>query len=261
MKTAIRDSALHDALDRTFEIAKNLGFTGIDVTLGRRNTREHPLWTRAGLRGVLDHRNSSRLDIPCINVERFESMGLTHPNARVREGAAKLLNALIPRAATLGTWAVVVPLDGRGDPCGRVRQKTVAEVLREAAPAAARLGCGINIRSAADPKVINRVLDDVASETVRVEHDIAHSVLQDRDPAADILALGGAVAQVRLRDIDASGALCPLGVGTVAYEPIVEALEEVDFDGYVVVDTPHGPDTVAAAAANLAFVHELFLGD
>ena len=60
---------------------------------------------------------------------------------------------------------------------------------------------------------------------------------------------------------DASGALCPLGVGTVAYEPIVEALEEVDFDGYVVVDTPHGPDTVAAAAANLAFVHELFLGD
>ncbi|MBT3270065.1 sugar phosphate isomerase/epimerase [Candidatus Poribacteria bacterium] len=259
MKTAIRDSALHEALDRTFDIAKNLGFTGIDVTLGRRNTREHPMWTRAGLRGILDHRNSTRLDIPCINVERFESMGLAHPNARVREGAGKVLNALIPRAAALGTWAVVVPLDGRGQPFGRVRQKTVAEVLRDVAPAAESHGMGINIRSAADTKVILRLLDDVGSETVRVEHDIAHSVLLDRDPAADIRALGGAVAQVRLRDIDAGGSLCPLGVGTVAYQPIVEALDEIDFDGYVVVDTPHGADTVAAAAANLAFVHEYFL--
>jgi sugar phosphate isomerase/epimerase len=259
MKTAIRDSALHESLDRTFDIAKNLGFTGIDVTMGRRNTREHPIWTRAGLRGVLDHKNSTRLDIPCINVERFETMGLTHPNARVREGAAKVLKALIPRAAALGTWAVVVPLDGRGDPFGRVRQKTVAETFREIAPAADSHGCGINIRSAADPKVLVRVLDDVGSDIVRVEHDIAHSVLQDRDPAADLLTLGHRVAQIRVRDIDTTGAQVPLGIGTVDYEPIVDALDEIEFDGYVVVDTPYGPDTVAAAAANLAFVHELFL--
>jgi sugar phosphate isomerase/epimerase len=259
VKIAVCDTAFQMTLDRTFEVARNLGFDGVEMTLGGRRVQDHPIWSRAGLRGLRDSLIETRVPVASLYLQRFERLGFAHPDEKIRANAWRLYRALIGRVLDIGAGALAVPLDARVvAPAGPFRDIAV-ESIRRASEAVNGSGIALLVRVSADPPALLSFLGDVAREDVGLEYDVAARALAGNDPASEIEALGENVHQVRVLDIGEDREPRPLGLGTVNIPSVVRALYEVDYGGYLVVDPPPSDDPVATAAASLAFLKDALL--
>ncbi|MBM3213754.1 sugar phosphate isomerase/epimerase [Candidatus Poribacteria bacterium] len=254
MKVGIRDVAFSASLDRALSIAHNLGYSGVELTLGGPQVREHPIWTRAGVRELRHYKQESRIDVSAVYFARLERLGLLHADEKVRDNAMRLCHALNPRVAELGVRTVVAPL---GDVAGEgiASDSRAIETLRNAAQAAAAYQCRLAFRAALPVAEMVRLVQQVGSGC-GIAYDLVDAVLRERDPAAELRELGDALCQVRVRDIAEDRSGRPLGLGIVDFPAIARSLYELDYDGYLMLDIPSGDDPVASAAASLAFAQE-----
>ncbi|MDA1190762.1 MAG: TIM barrel protein [Candidatus Poribacteria bacterium] len=254
MKLAIRDACLKNAIDRVFDIAHNLGYRGVEMTLGGRSLREHPIWTRQGMTELRDFRNDSRIEIASLYLQRFQTFGFDDDKAI--DGAQKLLNALIPRASVIEARCVFVAFRGKQAIETPKQKRQALAMLKEAAVIADAYRVTLCVGTTLSAKETLKLLDDVGSDYLKVDYDIADAVQRGENPAEALAELGGIVRQIRFRDMDAEGTIRPLGIGKIDFIPLMTYLEEAEYDGYAVIDAPPGDDPVASAAANLAFVQE-----
>jgi len=240
-------------LDRAFDVARNLGYGGIEMTLGGKNVREHPIWTRAGLRELQHYRAETRLEIVAIHISRFQRLGLLHGDPRVRENAERLLYTLLPRAAELSVRSVVIPL---GE--STTFEREAIALLRRSVERAANYGLNLAFLTRASAEEAARLLDALG-DSARLAYDVADAVEAGRDPAQELAQLADMVEQLRIRDVSEEGEPRPLGLGIVSYRELARTLHDTDYSGCVLLDVPSGDDPVAMAAASLAFVQEVLL--
>jgi sugar phosphate isomerase/epimerase len=253
MRIGLRDTVLQCPLDRAFDVARNLGYGGVEITLGGKDVREHPIWTRAGLRELQHYRTESRLDIIAIYVARFQRLGLLHEDDRVRENAERLLHMLLPRAVELGVRDVIVPLGNR-----TTFDADAVSILRRSVERAANFSVTLAFLVAAPAYEAARLLDALG-EPARLAYDIADAVEAGRDPADELSQLADSVEQLRIRDLAEDREPRPLGLGIVNYRQLARTLHDTDYSGCLLLDVPSGDDPVATAAASLAFVQEILL--
>ena len=259
MKIAIRDSSLESTSDRMFDIARNLGFDGVELSLTGRDAREHSIWTRAGIRTLDEHREAARMEIPSITFAPLGRGGLLDPNPRLREQSYKLLNAVIPRAASLNVDAAHVPIDGFEDANLAAQRDEALEAIREAASLAERYGSRLALGLDLPPSDQLDVLDALSSPCVGLDVDTAACRRHAHSVREALEALAEHAIQIRLRDVDEGGTTRPLGLGVVDFKELAAAIDHVDYGNFLVIDTPAGDDPVASAAANLAFIQEMLL--
>lgn len=253
MRIGLRDSVLQCSLDRAFDVARNLGYGGVEMTLGGKEVREHPIWTRAGLRELQHYRRESRLDILAIYVSRFHRLGLLHEDPRIRENAERFLQTLLPRAAELEVRHIVIPLEGQ-----KLDDEETRRVLCRAVQYAANYPVTLAFLIDAPADAVARLLGQMEGPA-RLAYDIARAVEAGRHPVEEISRLVNFVEQLRIRDLAEGGEPRPLGLGVVNYREIARLLHETDYSGCLLLDVPPGEDPVATAAASLAFVQEMLL--
>ncbi len=58
---------------------------------------------------------------------------------------------------------------------------------------------------------------------------------------------------IHIKDTDGK----PLGEGRVDFKGVSTAIQDIGYDGYMVLETPGGSDPKASAAQNLAFTKKL----
>lgn len=253
MRIGLRDSVLQCSLDRAFDVARNLGYGGVEMTLGGKEVRDHPIWTRAGLRELQSYRREFRLDILAIYVIRFHRLGLLHEDPRVRENAERFLQTLLPRAAELEVRDIVIPLGGP-----RLDDEEAMTLLRRVVQHAANYPVTLAFLIDAPAEEVIRFLDQLEGPA-RLAYDIARAVEEGRPPVEELSLLANFVEQLRIRDLAEGGEPRPLGFGVVNYREIARLLHETDYSGCLLLDVPSGEDPVATAAASLAFIQEMLL--
>lgn len=182
---------------------------------------------------------------------------LTDPDAGVRRKAIQFVGDMIDFAGHFGAPAIVGSMQGRVEP-GVARDQTLdwlREALEEVAPRAASAGVPILLEplNRYESNVVCSIDDGLAflapmkSNDVRLLCDLFHMNIEEADMAASLRRAGRSVGHVHFAD---SNRLA-VGFGHTDLVPIVQALSEIGYDGYISAEAVPLPDPETAAAQSI----------
>jgi D-psicose/D-tagatose/L-ribulose 3-epimerase len=216
---------------------KDGGFDGVEIPLG-----DGPGTDDKALRRELE-----RLALRCttVTILRPEHNPIS-PDPAVRRAALKRLQWLIERTATLGGEVLCGPLHsawkvftGRGPT--EDERRFGADVLRAAGEAAARAGVrlGIEFLNRFECYFLNTTADtrDLVSRiehpAVQVHYDTHHAHLEEKDVARAIAGAAKEIGHVHVSENDRGTP----GRGQVRWEETFRALQDIGYDGWLVIES------------------------
>jgi len=170
------------------------------------------------------------------------------------------LEQSIDAARDLGAKVILVAFFGKGDLLdkdGKLKQQdvdVVVERLKAAAPRAKDAGVTLAIENYLPATENIRILDRIAHDSVKVYYDVFNTgVTKGYDVPTELRLLKSRVAQVHFKNgpkylEDRKG----------YFEPIVAALKDINYAGWIVLETSApSKDPVADARRNAEFVRRL----
>jgi len=187
-------------------------------------------------------------------------MGLLNSNPLASDPRGPAwLDQSIDAAKDLGAKAILVAFFGKGSLLEGKTVKTadvdvVVNRLKAAAPRAKDAGVILAIENTLSAKQNAEILDRIGSDAVRVYYDVGNLTGQGYDVPAEIRFLKERIAIFHFKD-----GRDYLGEGKVQYKAIAEAIKELGYQGWIVLETsnPSG-DRVADARRNASFIRKLF---
>jgi L-ribulose-5-phosphate 3-epimerase len=187
-------------------------------------------------------------------------MGLlnSYPLASDPRGPAWLEQS-IDAAKDLGAKVILVAFFGKGSLLEGKKVKTadvdvVVERLKAAAPRAKDAGVILAIENTLTAKQNAEILDRVGSPAVQVYYDVGNLTGMGYDVPAEIRFLKERIAIFHFKDGRGY-----LGEGKVPFKPIAEAMRDIGYQGWIVLETSNpSKDGVADARRNAAFIRKLF---
>jgi alpha-L-rhamnosidase len=187
-------------------------------------------------------------------------MGLfnSEPLATDPRGPAWLEQS-IEGAKDLKAQVILVAFFGKGSLLDGRKVKTadvdvVVERLKAAAPKAKEAGVILGIENTLDAKQNAEILDRIGSPAVKIYYDCYNLQGQGYDVAAEIRFLKDRIAIFHFKN---GGEY--LDNGKVKFEPVVEAVKEIGYKGWIVLETSHpSKNAVADTKRNADYVRKLF---
>jgi sugar phosphate isomerase/epimerase len=237
--------------DETFARAKRLGFAGVEVDLSRDDFSAGRLDTlrRASV--------ASGLAVPSLVLgEHSDRGGIADADPVVAEQARDDVARAIAWAAELGAGAILIPFFGRAELVEEADIGRAAALLRPLCEVAGERGVVLCYEGTLPATRIRALADRVASRAFGCYFDLANPVTRGLDSATEIRALGELVQRVHFKDTRVEAGDCPPGLGRVDYAASFEALREIGYDGWVVLETPPGPFELVGR--DLAFARSVF---
>jgi len=218
----------------SFQVAKEIGLDGVQISLGvlgGANTTEPE--ARRQYREATAH---TGLEIASLAIGEMNQVPL-----KSDPRAAEWLAQSIGVCKDLGLGIVMPACFGKGD----LDMNNTAEidhlvgVLKDVAPAAEKAGIVIgleNYLSAADNL---KLIERVGSPALSVYYDVGNSTDKGYDILAEIRDLG---RKGRLCQLHAKDGRHRLGEGRVDFRKVREALDEVGYSGWIVIEAaaPNG---------------------
>ncbi|MGC8739589.1 MAG: sugar phosphate isomerase/epimerase family protein [Candidatus Hydrogenedens sp.] len=138
-----------------------------------------------------------------------------------------------------------------------LKNNDVVEVvnrLKECAPKAKEKGIILGIENTLSAQQNMEILEKIGSDACKIYYDVGNSTYNGYDVPAEIRMLKDKICQIHFKD----GAFY-LGKGKVKMEPIAEAIKEINYKGWLVLET--GLPTMNKIndfKKNLEFLHQLF---
>lgn len=184
--------------------------------------------------------------MPSVATGLFWRYNLASPDDDVRKRGGDVIRAGVDVAAKYGAGVFLV-VAGQQEPRTEYRRTYEAAVnsLRQAADYAANHGIVLgveNVRTSfiCSPGEYARFIDDVDHPSVQAYLDFGNGMSIGPGYAENwITALRGHIAAVHAKDYDhALNAYVCCGEGDVGWTDAITALNDVGFDGYLMVETP-----------------------
>jgi len=230
---------------RICDFVREVGYDGIEVapfTLGERAEAVSPAM-RSELRNTAEQRGLRIVGLHWLLIKP-PGLHITHPDAPIRAATAAYFGELVKLCADLGGQVLVI-----GSPKQRTllpgvsRQQAMqwsCEVFRAALPLAEQRGVTLAIEPLT-PKETDFIV--TAAEGIALVELIAHpnfrlhldvkAMSSEAQPIPRIIrASARHLAHFHVNDPNLLGP----GMGEVKYEPIVAALREVGYDGWLSVE-------------------------
>ena len=234
-------------------IAKRLGLDGLEVSAGG------PAQAIALADAALRQRYKDQVAETGVAISSL-AMGFLNnaPLAEDERGPA-WLEQTIDAAEDLDVEIILLAFFGKGD----LRQKrelkadavdAVVERLKAVAPRAEKAGVILGLENTLSGEQNLAILDRVQSDAVRVYYDVGNSTSNRYDVPAEIRALGDRICQIHFKD-----GRYFLGEGRVDVKAAADAIKEIGYEGWLVLETSlPTKDRDADFMKNAAYVRNLF---
>lgn len=189
---------------------------------------------------------------------------LTDPDAATRRKAAEFIRSMIDFGGANGAPAIIGSMQGRWG--GSVDKATARGWLGEALVDLGEHARQYNVPLIYEP--LNRyetnmcntqadgvlLLEEFGATNVRLLADLFHMNIEEVDVAVGLRQSGRWLGHVHCVDTTR----CAAGVGHMNWPPIVQALTETGYSGYVSAECLPWPNSRAAAEQTIRKYHELF---
>lgn len=231
-----------------FDVAKRIGLDGVQVDFCTRTDR--CLRDRKVQQEYLQAAKRTGLEIASLAIGELNSVPLkNNPTAAqwLAESldAAKAMNLTLVMPAFFGPGELDMQRTGEID--------RVVKALKDVAPKAEELGVAIGLEDYLSAEDNMRILDRVASPALKVYYDVGNSTDKGRNILKEIRLLGKRICQFHFKD---AGYM--LGHGRIDFKAVRQALDDIQYSGWVNLEaaTPHG--VAADYAADLKYLRPIF---
>jgi sugar phosphate isomerase/epimerase len=189
---------------------------------------------------------------------------LIHPDAEIRLKARKFISEIIDLAGRFGAPAIIGSLQGRveGDVTPEQANSWLTEALEPLAAQAQILGVPLLLEplNRYESNVFNRVGDTVAflrglqTRNIRILADFFHMNIEEVNSAQALKSGGDFIGHIHFVDSNRG----PAGVGHIAFAPIVQALRDINYSGYISAECLPWPDPYEAARQTIQSYRKYF---
>lgn len=183
---------------------------------------------------------------------------LTHPSPAVRDDALKFIGAIVDLAAEFGAPAIIGSMQGRWDAAVTRAQALVwlGTALEQLGERAGGRGTTLLYEplNRYETNLINRIgeaagwLKTLSTPNVRVLADLFHMNIEESDMVAALREAGEFLGHVHFADSNRRA----IGFGHTDVGPIVGALRDLDYKGYLSAEILPFPDSMTAARQTLS---------
>jgi sugar phosphate isomerase/epimerase len=230
------------------EKAAALGFDAIEIFPPAANALDI-----AEVQGLLDHHQLKVAAIGTGGGWLIHKWTLTHPDAAIRKQAREFIRAVVDVAGGFGAPTILGSMQGRSD--GDVTREQALAWLGDALDDLGEHAASHGVPFFYEPlnryetNLFNRQQDaaewlrTLKTQNVRLLCDLFHMAIEEADPAAALRACGPLVGYVHFADSNRRA----IGMGHTAIAPIVAALRDIGYKGYLSAEIVPLPDSDAAA--------------
>jgi sugar phosphate isomerase/epimerase len=253
MKAAVMDSVLGRAEDdQMFRLAKRLGFAGVEVVTSRDDLR-----SLDRLRSLRQASADTGIEVSSLVLaEHSDRGGIADTDSLVAEQAREDLDRAVDWAAKLAAEVILVPFFGHAELADEADVDRAAGAFRSLCERAAERRVTLCYEGTLPAERIHVLAARVGSRAFGCYFDLANVVPRGMDSATEIRTLGELVRCVHFKDARVKVGDCRPGLGLVDFAASSEALSEIGYDGWLVLETPPGlPELVSR---DLAFARSVF---
>ncbi len=234
LRIGVTDWNLHlGAQTEAVAKAADLGFPGVQISFGRelvdgRMPADQPGIIAQYLASAKQH--GITIDGTCV--DKLHDNGLKSDPL-----AMKWVSDSIRLTRAMNTRVLLVPFFGRWAIQTESEKARVGDALRELAPEAEKAGVILGIEDTISAEDNVRIMDRARSNQVRVYYDVGNSTIAGFDVVKEIRWLGAErICQFHFKDNPHL-----LGDGAIPFEPIVRAIRDIGWSGWVNLETDARP--------------------
>jgi sugar phosphate isomerase/epimerase len=248
----VRLSARSGSIGGGFDKAKLCGLDGLEIGCG--GAKETlSIATPDAIKSTREQAEASGVAVSSLSMDLLNGRPLFSD-----QQAPMWVEQVIGATKELGGTGILVPFFGKANlRKGRDLKADAVDSLvgrlKDLAPKAEKAAVSLGIECTLSAKQYLHILDRVGSEAVSAYYDVGNSTFAGLDVPADLRALKGRMCLIHFkagRDY--------LGEGRVKMEPIAEALNAIDFEGWVVLETScPSKDRAADGKRNADYVRKL----
>lgn len=239
---------LWDGLERSIAFAGELGFDAVEIfSPGVESLDADSLGKQLDAAGV----KLAALGTGAGWVKR--GLQLADADGNKREQAKKFVRDLIDLAGSFEAATIIGSMQGRSD--NVVSPESARAYLCEALEDGGTHATKYNVPLLYEP--LNRyetnqcntvaagveLLESLATDNVQLLCDLFHMSIEEVDIAEALLSGGSHVGHIHFVDSNRR----PVGYGHMQYRPIMSALEQIDYSGYLCAEAFPWPDPAEAA--------------
>jgi L-ribulose-5-phosphate 3-epimerase len=230
VKIGVMDGITGKASDpASVEIAKRLGFQGLQVTLGKAASDGHLKLMDASLQAhFLEASKSHKLPLVSTYIDMLHVSCLKADPAAVKWGVEG-----IEITKKMGAKILMLVFFGKCALSSRAEMDAVVAPLKELSAEAERAGVILGFENTIPAEDDIRILDAVGSKSLKIYYDIGNATnLYNVDAANEIHLLGrNRICQFHFKDKGY------LGTGKVDVHACLESIRDIEFEGYIVLET------------------------
>jgi L-ribulose-5-phosphate 3-epimerase len=229
-----------------FALAKQIGFEGLQVSLGHEPAGTLPMSDPARQQAYLAE--SKRVGLPIASV----CLEILHRNYLKNDALGQRWVAeSIPAAKALGVKVVLLPFFGKGALTTTAEMDYVGDVLKEIAPAAEKAGIILGLEDTISAKDNVRIMERTKSPAVLTYYDVGNSTVNGLEIISEIKWLGRErICEVHLKDNPHF-----LGEGKIDFAAVARTLAEIGFDQWAQLETTSPTKVIEAdMKRNLDFI-------
>lgn len=239
---------LWDGLEKSIAFAGELGYDAVEIFAPSIEALQLD-----SLGGLLDQAGLKLAALGTGAGWVKHRLQLADPDPAKRDEAKAFVRSIIDAAGGFGAMAIIGSMQGRSG--GEVDAKTAQAYLAEALEDGGEHAKQYNVPLIYEP--LNRyetnqcctvadgvaLLESLSTTNVRLLCDLFHMNIEESDLAAALRAGGDHVGHIHFVDSNRR----PVGCGHMQYGPIIDALAEIGYEGYLCAEAFPWPDPHEAA--------------
>ncbi|MCX8065128.1 MAG: sugar phosphate isomerase/epimerase [Candidatus Hydrogenedentes bacterium] len=213
------------------ELAKSIGLNGVEISAGK-PTDKLAISDTVLIQQYKEKMRETGVLIPSIAMALLNDA----PFATDPRAVGWLMDT-IDSAKDLGSNVILLAFFGKGDlrDKGKIKQDEVSEVvsrLKEPSAKAKEKGIILGLENTLSADENLDILNRIDNDACRIYYDIGNSTYNGYDVPAEIRKLRDKICQFHFKD----GAFY-LGKGKVKMEPVKEAILEIGYKGWIILET------------------------
>jgi sugar phosphate isomerase/epimerase len=240
--------SLRNSGPECFDVAKKIGLDGVQVDMGSAGNDMHlrkPELQRAYLAAA----KKSGSQISSLAIAEMNNIPLKN-DARAEQWLADSIAVM----KALNVKIVLVATFGKGDLIGdQTGIDHTVEVLKRLAPKAEAAGVIFGLENYLSAEENLGIIGRVGSSAVKVYYDVGNSTDKGYDIHREIRMLKGQVCEFHAKDGDFM-----LGQGRIDFHKVREAMDAIDYRGWIQIEAAAPHDLVGDYKIDLAFLKGIF---
>ncbi len=233
-----------------FERAAELGVTGAEPMISSVDS-DYLKWSRADVKSFLANGRKLNQSVPSVAMSVFtDNDALINPDKQ--EEAIELITKALEFTKNVEAPLMMLCNFFASNPDTPEKLAQTVILLRETAAMAQELDIKLALESPLPDDELIELIDAAGSDNVGVYYDVGNSVGLGFDPVKEIRQLGKRIVGIHVKDTRTVLGDSHLGCGRVNLDSCLDAMREIDYDGWLMLETR--PDDENAVKNDIALL-------